>query len=173
MTDTATSNADAVLFDIRPAVAWVSDIQKSILVEGAKFFRGQNPAQGSAISYWLKNAATEDVRITINDVTGREIRALVGTKNAGLNRVQWDLRATPAGGRGRGQGGGGGQAAPPAEAGAPAAQPAAAAQAQGAPDEALPRQQPRLKAPAVAGAVVAVGAEAAFKDRPSQPEPTS
>ncbi len=25
---------------------------------------------------------------------GREIRALVGTKNAGLNRVQWDLRAT-------------------------------------------------------------------------------
>jgi len=36
-----------------------------------------------------------------------------------------------------------------------------------------PRQQPRLKAPAVAGAVVAVGAEAAFKDRPSPPEPTS
>ena len=35
------------------------------------------------------------------------------------------------------------------------------------------RQQPRLKAPAVARPVVAVGAEAAFKDRPSQPEPTS
>jgi Sortilin, neurotensin receptor 3, len=132
MTDTATSNADAVLFDIRPGVAWVTDIQKSILVAGAKFFRGQNPAQGSAISYWLKSPATEDVLITINDVSGREVRALVGTKNAGLNRVQWDLRATPAGGRGRGQGGGGGQAAAPAEAGAAPAQPAAAAQPQGA-----------------------------------------
>jgi len=130
MTDTATANADVVLFDIRPAISWVTDIQKSILVEGAKFFRGQNPAQGSAISYWLKNPATEDVRITISDVSGREVRALVGTKNGGLNRVQWDLRAAPAGGRGRGQGGAG-QAAPAAEAGVPAAQPAGAAQPQG------------------------------------------
>jgi photosystem II stability/assembly factor-like uncharacterized protein len=130
MTDTATANADVVLFDIRPAISWVTDIQKSILVEGAKFFRGQNPAQGSAISYWLKSPATEDVRITISDVSGREVRALVGTKNGGLNRVQWDLRAAPAGGRGRGQGGAG-QAAPAAEAGAPAAQPAGAAQPQG------------------------------------------
>ena len=147
MTDAATSNADAVLFDIRPAVAWVTDIQKSILVEGSKFFRGQNPAQGSAITYWLKNPATEDVRITINDVSGREVRALVGTKNAGLNRVQWDLRATPAGGRGRGQGGGGaGQATPPAEAGAPATQPAtaqpAAGQPQGARGGAAPATPP-------------------------------
>jgi len=130
MTDTATANADVVLFDIRPAISWVTDIQKSILVEGAKFFRGQNPAQGSAISYWLKSPATEDVRITISDVSGREVRALVGTKNGGLNRVQWDLRAAPAGGRGRGQGGAG-QGAPAAEAGAPAAQPAGAAQPQG------------------------------------------
>ena len=120
LSDTTTTT-DAALLDIRPAVAWTTDIQKAILAEGAKVFRAQNPAQGSAISYWLKSAATSDVRITVTDVTGREIRNLIGTKNAGLNRVQWDLRAGGAGGRGRGQGGGGAaQPAPAAEAGAPA-----------------------------------------------------
>ena len=78
MTEAATASADAVLFDIRPATAWVSDIQKSILVEGSKFFRGQNPSQGSAISYWLKSAANEDVRVTVTDVTGREMRVARG-----------------------------------------------------------------------------------------------
>jgi photosystem II stability/assembly factor-like uncharacterized protein len=123
-----TTSSDASLLDIRPAVSWTTDIQKAILVEGAKFFRAQNPPQGSAISYWLKSAATADVRVTISDVTGREIRSLVGTKSAGLNRVQWDLRAG-GGGRGRGQGGGA-AAQPPAaaEAGAPAPQQQAAQQ---------------------------------------------
>jgi photosystem II stability/assembly factor-like uncharacterized protein len=106
MTPQSTANADAVVFDIRPAVAWVSDIQKAILAEGAKLFRGQNPAQGTWISYWLKSEAAGDVRITIKDVMGRDVRVVNGTKNAGLNRVQWDLRAAAAGGRGRGQGGG-------------------------------------------------------------------
>ena len=140
MTDATTANADAVLFDIRPATSFVTDIQKSILVEGAKFFRGQNPSQGSAISYWLKSGANEDVRITISDVTGRDIRTLVGTRNAGLNRVQWDLRATGTGaGRGRGQGGGGAaQAAPQAEAPAPTTPPAAGAPQQGARGQATP-----------------------------------
>ena len=64
MTDGRHRKCRCVLFDIRPATAWVSDIQKSILVEGRRFFRGQNPAQGSAISYWLKSAANEDVRVT-------------------------------------------------------------------------------------------------------------
>ena len=108
LTDNATANADAVLFDIRPAVAWAIDIQKSITTGGAKFFSGANPSQGSAISYWLKSDVPGEVRITISDVTGREIRALVGTKSAGLNRVQWDLRAGGAG-RGRGGAGGGGR----------------------------------------------------------------
>ena len=39
-----------------------------------------------------------------------EVRAIVGTKRAGLNRVQWDLLPTPTGRRGGGAppGGGGG-----------------------------------------------------------------
>ena len=51
---TETQATDATLFDIRPATAWLNDVQKAVLVEGAKAFRAQNPARGSAISYWLK-----------------------------------------------------------------------------------------------------------------------
>ena len=111
---------DAQLLDIRAATAWINDIQRAVLVEGAKNFRGQNPPRGTAISYWLKSAPAGAVRITITDITGREIRSLEGTKNAGLNRVPWDLAL--AGGRG-GRGGRGGGA--PA-AGQPAETPAAA-----------------------------------------------
>ena len=138
-------NVDAHVFDIRPAIAWVNDIQRSILVEGAKHFRGQNPARGSAISYWLKSAPSADVRITINDIQGREIRSIEGTKDAGLNRVQWDLAL--AGGRGRGGrgGGGGGGAAATAQAPQtgvapqqPATQPAAGQPPAGQPPAAQP-----------------------------------
>jgi photosystem II stability/assembly factor-like uncharacterized protein len=129
------------VLDIRPATAWTNDIQRAILVEGAKHFRGQNPPRGAAISYWLKSAPSGDVRITISDITGREIRSLEGTKDAGLNRVHWDLTLAGAGrgGRGAGRGGAGAPAAadetqPPAAAAAtapagqaPAGQPAAPA----------------------------------------------
>jgi photosystem II stability/assembly factor-like uncharacterized protein len=138
LTDDA-MKGDAYVFDVRPGTAYVNDIQKAILVEGAKNFRGQNPARGTAISYWLKSSPSGDVKITISDVTGREIRSLEGTKHAGLNRVQWDLGlAAPGRGRGAGQGGGAQQAAeanPPAGGAQP---PAAGQQGRGA---AQPQQQ--------------------------------
>ncbi len=121
---------DAQLLDIRPATAWINDIQRAVLVEGAKNFRGQNPPRGAAISYWLKSAPAGAVRVTISDITGREIRSVEGTSAAGLNRVQWDL--TVAAGRGRGGRG----------AGAPAAAQPAAAQATGTPVPAQPGQAP-------------------------------
>jgi photosystem II stability/assembly factor-like uncharacterized protein len=125
MTDT-TMQADAHVFDVRPATAWVTDIQKQITVGGAKHFRGQNPDRGTAISYWLKGNAN-DVRVTISDITGREIRVIEGPKTAGLHRVRWDLSAGAPQGRGggAGPGAGTGQAAQPA-ATAPANQPPAA-----------------------------------------------
>src|SRR4051812_31252363 len=141
MSDTTTAS-DAALFDIRPSVAWATDIKKAVLVEGEKFFRGKNPPQGSAISYWLKSQPGSDVRVTISDVTGREIRSLLGTRNAGLNRVQWDLHASGAGGRGRGgQSAGPPQGNPPAE-GATATEPS--------PTAAAPQQPARGQAPAAA-----------------------
>jgi len=88
------TEADAHLFDVRPATAWFNDIQRQITVGGAKNFRGQNPAPGSTISYWLKGSAS-DVKISIADVTGREIRTIDAPKAAGLNRVQWNLQLNP------------------------------------------------------------------------------
>jgi hypothetical protein len=121
---------DSALFDVRPATAWVNDPQKAILVEGAKVFSASNPARGAAISYWLKSAPAGDVRLVISDITGKEVRTLDGTKDAGLNRVQWTLTGNPVAGRGRFGGGGGGQAAPAP----PSATPAGRGQAQTTPD---------------------------------------
>jgi hypothetical protein len=159
-----TQATDATLLDIRPATAWVNDVQKAILVEGAKAFRGQNPARGSAISYWLKAAPAGDVKVTIMDVTGREVRSIDGTKHAGLNRVQWNLAANAAvggrGGRGAGGGGGGGQQA----AGGQAAQPAAGAAAPGA----QPPATGQAAAPG-AGAAAQAGRQGGGGGRGGQP----
>jgi hypothetical protein len=90
-----TTEGDAHVFDVRPAIAWVNDIQKQITVGGQKHFRGQNPDPGTAISYWLKGNA-DAVRVSITDITGREVRTIEGTKTAGLNRVRWNMQGNPA-----------------------------------------------------------------------------
>ena len=105
--DDELTDADTHVFDVRPTVAYVNDMRKSVSMEGAKHFRGENPERGASISYYLKSSADDDVRITISDVTGRALRTLEGRKEAGLHRVQWNL--TAGGGRGRGQGAGAGQ----------------------------------------------------------------
>ena len=120
MTDT-TLQGDGYLFNVRPAMSWVNDIQKQITVGGQKVFRGQNADPGTAISYWLKNNA-DAVRISITDITGREVRAVDGPKTAGLNRWRWDMRGGATAPRGGGAGTG--QAEQPATT-APAMQPAA------------------------------------------------
>jgi photosystem II stability/assembly factor-like uncharacterized protein len=110
----AVMNADVTLFAPRPGVAWRTDTQLTINVGGNKHFRGENPQPGTAISYYLKAAASGDVKITITDYSGKVVREIAGPKDAGLNRVQWNLRGNPpaaaaAGGqRGAGGGGGGG-----------------------------------------------------------------
>jgi photosystem II stability/assembly factor-like uncharacterized protein len=111
--------ADVTLFAPRPGVQWRTDITQSITVGGSRHFRGENPAPGTAISYYLKAAPAGDVKLTITDVTGKVVRELEATKEAGLNRVAWNLRGAtpvrpanqPAGG---GAGGRGGQAIGPA-----------------------------------------------------------
>jgi photosystem II stability/assembly factor-like uncharacterized protein len=53
---------------------------------------GQNPPYGASINYWLKSAPAGDVTVTILDARGQAVRTLRGSRNAGINRVQWDLR---------------------------------------------------------------------------------
>ncbi len=100
LTDAAMA-ADVTLLTPRPAVAWRTDTTQSITVGGNKYFRGDNPAPGTAISYYLKSVPAGDVKITISDITGRVVREMAGTKDAGLNRVPWNLRGNPPAGGAR------------------------------------------------------------------------
>lgn len=59
---------------------------------GLSIFRAANSVEGTYIRYYLKNPATADVRIEVVDVLGNVISDLVGSKEAGINRVVWDLR---------------------------------------------------------------------------------
>ncbi|HLE62399.1 MAG TPA: hypothetical protein VI750_04625, partial [Pyrinomonadaceae bacterium] len=54
---------------------------------------GQNPPYGAAISYYFKSAPSGDVKVLIQDAHGQTVRTITGTKNVGINRVTWDLRA--------------------------------------------------------------------------------
>jgi photosystem II stability/assembly factor-like uncharacterized protein len=113
----STPPSDPILFDVRPAVAYLSDRQSGQQVGGQKVFVGENPARGAALNYYLPAAASGDVKIAIADATGRVIRTLDGTKNAGINRVMWNLTATPPASQGGGVGRGGFGGGPPVEAG--------------------------------------------------------
>ena len=79
----AVGTEDAVLFDIRPAVAYLPDRQRGQQTGGQKAFVGENPPRGSMISYYLKSAASGDVKITIADGTGRTIRTMTARKSRG------------------------------------------------------------------------------------------
>lgn len=102
--------ADVHLFDVRAGTQWLNDVTLSRSVGGQKLFRGENAPAGTAVSYLLKSAPGGDVKITISDITGKVVRSIDGTKEAGLNRVQWNLRGDapqrfgPMGGMGPGQG---------------------------------------------------------------------
>ncbi len=129
LTDAAKA-ADATLFTPRAGVLWRTDITQAVTVGGNKHFRGENPAQGTWISYHLKSGATGPVKLTIADVAGKIVREFADASNdAGLNRVFWNLRGNPpaaaqggrggaGGGTGGGFGGRGGQGGPALEAGA-------------------------------------------------------
>ncbi|MDQ3950962.1 MAG: sialidase, partial [Gemmatimonadota bacterium] len=56
---------------------------------------GTNPPYGAAISYWLRAAPQDSVTVTILDAGGTLVRTLRGTRQAGLNRVYWDLENEP------------------------------------------------------------------------------
>jgi hypothetical protein len=80
----AVLNADAYLFESRPAVAWLNDRKLGQQVTGQQVFQGENAPRGAAISYYLKSAASGPVRIQIADVTGRVIRDLEGMGTQGI-----------------------------------------------------------------------------------------
>jgi len=118
--------SDATLFDIRPAVAYGSDIRLDVSTGGEKQFEGENPLRGASINFYVKSPS--DARIAISDQNGRAVCESTVKAVAGINRVQWTLAAplltAPAGGGRGGRGGGGG--APTDSAGGRASAPSTA-----------------------------------------------
>jgi hypothetical protein len=100
-------NQDVVLFDPRPAVAWLDDRQRGQYMGGQRHFEGENPPRGTAIGYYLKSA-TNGVKISIADGSGKVVRTIDGTGKAGINRVMWNMAPNPPEGAGGGRQGGGG-----------------------------------------------------------------
>jgi hypothetical protein len=115
----AAAAQDAVLFDVRPAIAYQNDFHYDEYVGGYKQFEGENAPRGTAIQFYLKSGATGDAKISVMDLAGNALCESTVAASAGIHRVQWSL-ATPlanaGGGRG-GRAGGGGAAAGAAGAG--------------------------------------------------------
>jgi hypothetical protein len=113
--------SDAFVFDMRPAAQFNPANDRGFVTD--KPFRGKNPTFGAAISYYLKGPS-KNVALRIRDASGNQVREITGNdlrdaRNAGINRVYWDLRyqplvnppnlpAPPQGGGGGGGGFGGG-----------------------------------------------------------------
>jgi len=105
---------DVFLFTLRPAISYLNDQQHGQQVGGEKVFVGENAPRGASIDYYLKSAASGDVKIAIADATGKVIRNLEGTKHAGINRVLWNLAPNPPpNAQPGGFGGGGGRGGQP------------------------------------------------------------
>jgi photosystem II stability/assembly factor-like uncharacterized protein len=57
--------------------------------------QGVNPPYGASLNYYLKAASEKDVKIEIENAKGETVRILDGTKDAGINRLWWDLTYEP------------------------------------------------------------------------------
>jgi photosystem II stability/assembly factor-like uncharacterized protein len=81
------------LYDGAPAVQYAAGGASGI-GEG-KNYLAPNPPPGAAIWYSLAAPAERPAVVTITDPAGKKVVELTGAKEAGLHRVQWDLRAPP------------------------------------------------------------------------------
>ena len=82
---------------------------------GDMWFRGENPANGALIDYWI-GAPGVAPAVTIHTSSGQLVNTLRGTGTRGVNRVVWNRRETDLPMRG---GGGGDDDAPAAGASTP------------------------------------------------------
>jgi photosystem II stability/assembly factor-like uncharacterized protein len=122
-----TNGTDVVLFDPRPAIQWKNDLHAQRHPTN-RDFRGQNPQGGTALSFWAR-ADMGEAKVEILE-KHKVVRTINTTVQAGMNRIQWDMRTdappAPAGAGGRGRGAGGEAGARGAGAGAAAGAQAAA-----------------------------------------------
>jgi len=81
-------------FDVRPVTKW--HIYSQIENLGQRTYKAKNPDYGANLNILTKTVPKEPVEITIIDAQGEKVRTIVdSTFTAGLNRVNWNLRADP------------------------------------------------------------------------------
>jgi photosystem II stability/assembly factor-like uncharacterized protein len=86
--------SDLHLFPIRRAIAW--RIYPNKWFSGQQIFIGANPPYGALVDFYLKSKPSEKekVKIAVLDKDGKTVRDMDVEANAGINRVNWDLRYT-------------------------------------------------------------------------------
>lgn len=87
------ADASAYLFPPRDAYRFRTKVQPEAPTYDPT--AGVNAPYGASINYFLKAAPQSDVKFAILDASGRAVRTFSGGKQAGVNRVTWDLRFTP------------------------------------------------------------------------------
>ncbi len=99
--DEKVQSSSAYLFNLRPAYRFlVLEESRLPIYMGEEndppSTAGHNPPYGASINYYLASAPTADVQIEVSDEEGHLIRTVKGAKQAGINRVWWDLKYEPA-----------------------------------------------------------------------------
>jgi hypothetical protein len=104
-------NRPVHLFDIEPKTRWGFGSQgMNYQLYGNKYIQVPNEPEGLTVNFYLKAAASDSARVTVQDAGGRTVAQAGTPGRAGLNRVVFGF----AGGRG-GRGGGGTTALAPGQ----------------------------------------------------------
>jgi photosystem II stability/assembly factor-like uncharacterized protein len=82
----------AHLFAPRLAYRFRTQNRRDLAAEGPA--SGEDPEYGATINYWL-SGSPKDVAVTVLGSQGKTVRELHAGRDAGLNRVNWDLRYAP------------------------------------------------------------------------------
>lgn len=89
--DTLTRNAHLM----KPRAAYRFILITEPMMDSDDQTQGVNPPYGASLNYYLKTATEGDVKLAIKDAGGKVVRTLDGTKEAGVNRLWWDLTYEP------------------------------------------------------------------------------
>ena len=87
------ASSDAHLFQPRPAYRFRPITAPMTMFDDPS--AGENPPYGASINYWLDEEPQGKVEIRIADSSGETIRTLEGKKEAGINRLWWNLQGEP------------------------------------------------------------------------------
>lgn len=86
---------DVHLFTIEPMAQRVTRGWGNYHLYGDRHLSTPNEPNAIFIHYYLKEAAGEDVTVSVLDPEGKVIRELPGKKSAGMNRISWNMRPAP------------------------------------------------------------------------------